>query len=141
MDDLQEKLTSSWVEDKDGSIDWLGSQVTLKCLENNMVSSKLHVFIDLSIQIHYTCTKTYSQLILSKFKHSTHRALNIIYIFVCFSGKSNSVYCSFSLMQNARSSNIFKANNDTFNQMFFEHLFWRPFFKIKTPCICMLKSW
>src|SRR5690606_10376236 len=31
MNNLQEQLTSSWVEDKDSSIDWLGRQVALKC--------------------------------------------------------------------------------------------------------------
>jgi len=32
VNDLQEQLTSSWVEDKDGTIDWFGGQVTLKGL-------------------------------------------------------------------------------------------------------------
>lgn len=33
VDDLEEKLACPWVEDKNGPIDWLGGQVTLKCLK------------------------------------------------------------------------------------------------------------
>ena len=33
MDYFQEELASSWIEDKDGTIDWLCRQVTLKCLQ------------------------------------------------------------------------------------------------------------
>ena len=32
VDDLQEQLTSSRVEDEDSSVDWLRRQVTLECL-------------------------------------------------------------------------------------------------------------
>jgi hypothetical protein len=32
VNDLQEQLTSSWVEDKDGTIDWFGGQVTFESL-------------------------------------------------------------------------------------------------------------
>ena len=33
MDDLEEELTSSWVEDEDGSIDRLGGEVTFEGLQ------------------------------------------------------------------------------------------------------------
>lgn len=35
MDDLEEQLTCPWVEDKNGTIDGLCGQVTLKCLKIN----------------------------------------------------------------------------------------------------------
>lgn len=33
VNDLEEELTCPWVEDKNGPIDWLCGQVTLKCLK------------------------------------------------------------------------------------------------------------
>lgn len=33
VDDLEEQLTCPWVEDKNGTIDGLRGQVTLKCLK------------------------------------------------------------------------------------------------------------
>lgn len=33
MNNFKEKLSCAWIEDEDGSIDWLGSQITFKCLK------------------------------------------------------------------------------------------------------------
>lgn len=33
VNDFQEKLASSWIENEDGSIDWLCCQVTFECLQ------------------------------------------------------------------------------------------------------------
>ena len=33
MDDLEEQLPRARIEDKDSAIDWLGGQVTFKCLQ------------------------------------------------------------------------------------------------------------
>ena len=32
MDDLQKELTGPWIEDEDGTIDWLSSQIPFKSL-------------------------------------------------------------------------------------------------------------
>ena len=37
MDDLQEELAGSWVEDKDSAVDRLCGQVTLKCLQVKII--------------------------------------------------------------------------------------------------------
>ena len=43
VDDLEEELTSSRVEDKDRSVDWLRRQVTLECLSRGTTQRLSHV--------------------------------------------------------------------------------------------------